>query len=296
MMKKYFVGFLEQFSYPEDAQAVLMDAFAAICKEAIYDEFLSLLKNYEDDMQYDFKIMLERMKGISVKAGIHEYTGYVIFLIGLSKALQQYYKEAGLDEDMWFATMSDLKWKLMECKEVYDIWGTFVPWWYDRFFNMERFCFGKLQFELNRFDREYKKEGISLKVGSPVLNVHIPRTGERLDRESMLHAYKLGSEFFKSAFAGEPIVFVCHSWLLFPRNKEVLSEQSNLYAFMSDYDVFECGEYKDYSQAWRLFDVQYDGDVEHLPQNTSLRRAYAEWIRTGRKMGWGYGVFLHKEN
>ena len=112
----------------------------------------------------------------------------------------------------------------------------------------------------------------------------------------MLRAYKRGSEFFKDAFGDNPMVFVCYSWLLFPRNKEVLSEQSNLYLFMSDYDVYEYGEYKDYSQVWRLFDMQYDGNVEHLPQNTSLRREYAEWIRTGQKMGWGKGVFVYKEN
>ena len=78
------------------------------------------------------------------------------------------------------------------------------------------------------------------------------------------------------------------------RNREVLSEKSNLYAFLGDYDVFEQGEYDDYTQVWRLFDRNFDGCVDHLPQNTSLRCAYADWIRRGEKTGWGYGVFAYK--
>ena len=33
-----------------------------------------------------------------------------------------------------------------------------------------------------------------------------------------------------------------------------------------------------------------------MPQNTSLRRAYADWIRKGEKTGCGYGVYVYKEN
>jgi hypothetical protein len=38
----------------------------------------------------------------------------------------------------------------------------------------------------------------------------------------------------------------------------------------------------------------YKGNVDELPQDTSLRRAYAEWIRNGEPTGWGYGVFVYQ--
>ena len=60
----------------------------------------------------------------------------------------------------------------------------------------------------------------------------------------------------------------------------------------SDYDILKTEEYDDYSEAWRLFDVNYEGDVEKLPQDTSFRRAYAEWIRKGEMMGGAYGVHM----
>ena len=296
MLNSYLKEFLEWFSYPQEAGTMLEPALQNIIdnKEA-YAEFKELIQWYVEDINCDYQSMRARMKEISARAGVQEYVGNTIWIICLSKRMKQYYAENNLPDTMWYDTMYDLKWKTAECKEIYDVWGVFSPEWYDRFFKLERFCFGKLQFELNLFGREYEKNGICLKPDSPVLNVHIPRTGGKLDRESMLDAYQKGSEFFADKFEGHPIVFVCKSWLLYPRNKEVLSESSNLYTFISDFDIIEQGEYPDYSQAWRLFSVQYDGNADHLPQNTSLRRAYADWIRNGEKLGWGFGVFVYRE-
>ena len=296
MYQAYLKDFCEKFSYSEDTCVVLEDALRKYMdNESAYKNFLDIIKCYQEDMKCDFKELRARMKEVSEEAGVQENVGYTVIFICLSKTLMQYYLEAGFDEEFWYITMYDLKWKIEEAYEIYGVWGVYAPEWYDRFYKVERFRFGKLQFELDPFRHTYEKDGISLRPDSPVLNVHIPRTGGKLDRESMLSAYKQAAEFFKDAFGGEPIAFVCKSWLLFPRNKEVLSEKSNLYAFISDFEVIEQGEYPDYSQVWRLFTVQYDGNVDHLPQDTSLRRAYADWIRKGDKLGWGYGVFVYKE-
>jgi hypothetical protein len=256
--------------------------------EGPWQEFTAFQTLYKEDKKCDFKAVRARMINVSSEAGIHEYTGNLLLFMCLSKTLKEYYAEANLPEEMWFAAMNDLKWKLDECKEVQGICGTFVPEWYDRFFKLERFPFGRMQFEIVPFKKEYEKNGLSLKPDSEVINVHIPRTGSRLDRESMLASYKAAAEFFGNS------IFVCHSWLLYPRNKEILSPKSNLYAMISDYDVFEEGEYENHRDVWRLFDKMYKGNVDELPQDTSLRRAYAEWIRNGEPTGWGYGVFVYQ--
>lgn len=294
MIKSYLLDFLEKFSYEEEDKAALVGAYDKIAADKdAYEAFVELLKRYEENMNCDYEAIRESMKEISEKVGVHEYTGQLLLFICLSKKSKEYYKEAGLSDEIWFTTMSDLKYKMVECKEVYKICGTFVAPWFDRFFKLERFGFGKLQFEFIPFGMEYSKGDITLKEDSTVINVHIPRTGGKLDRESKVSAYKMAADFFKDKLDGKPIVFVCWSWLLFPRNKEVLSETSNLYAFISDFDVFYQEEYPDYSEVWRLFDVNYDGNVDHLPQNTSLRRAYADWIRKGEKTGFGYGVYVY---
>ncbi len=297
MLKQYLMEFMESFEFSKEDKQVIEKAFDSLeASSEAYQEFLQFLKTYDEDIKCDFTSMRLRMIEVSVKAGIHEYTGFLILFICLSKSLKRYYQEAGYSEEIWFTSMCDLKYKLDECKEVYGIAGTFVPEWYPRFYSLGRFGFGKLQFEIVPFKREYAKNGVVLKPDSRVINVHIPRTGTKLDRDSMKASYKMAAEFYKEILGEEPVVFVCHSWLLYPRNKEVLSEKSNLYAFISDFDIVEVELYEDYKEVWRLFDVQYDGNVDHLPQNTSLRRAYAEWIRKGEKTGCGYGVYVYKED
>ena len=75
----------------------------------------------------------------------------------------------------------------------------------------------------------------------------------------------------------------------------MLSEGANLRHFICDYDLISCGEYKDYSEVWRLFDTMYDGNPDKLPCDTSLRRAYVDIIRRGERTGWGRGIFIYKE-
>ena len=323
-MKQYIYEFLEKFEYPAEAAECVKAAYEAVCgtvgKTACADtaqadarpsaknhveqktgegedtsldtaaEFRQLLSSYEQDMGCDFKHLVARMKLISEASGIHEYTGNLLLFICLSRQLGIYYEESGIDQSIWYTSMMDLRWKNAECHLVHGIWGTFVPSWYTRFFHMTRFGFEKLQFEIVAFGRNYQKGSLILTPDSQVLNVHIPRTGARLDRDSLNRSYKLGREFYEKRLDGKPVVFVCKSWMLYPRNLELLSEHSNLRGFMSDYDIIEHGQYPDYSEVWRLFDTAYTGKLDDLPGNTSLRRGYKSWMERGEKTGWGYGV------
>lgn len=297
MMKAYLCKFLNEFSFLEEACETLMQTYATITADtSLTADWKRLLKRYDEEIECDFTKLLDDMELLCVRADIHKYTGELLLLICLSERLKDYYAEAGLDEEIWHTSMLDLKWKMMECKSVHGVWGTASAAFQSRFFQMKRFGFGKLQFNLQQFDSDYDKNGVKLTPESQVIAVHIPRTGTRLDRETLVKSYAKAAEFYRKIFEGNPIVFVCHSWLLFPKNKEVLSPESNLHFFMRDYDIIGQGEYQDYSQVWRLFDVNYNGDVEQLPQNTSLRRAYADWIRKGEKTGWGYGVYVYKDS
>ena len=94
-------------------------------------------------------------------------------------------------------------------------------------------------------------------------------------------AYVLADEL------GEHVVFACGSWLLFPENKNIASPTSNTYRFLCEYDVVDWG-YNEGQDLWRLFDTT-ETDPEKLPTNTSLRRAYAEHLKNGGKVGWGIG-------
>ena len=78
-------------------------------------------------MQCDFDALLSVIKDISTQVSIHEYSAYLLFLIGLSPILKTYYQAHGLDEKLWKNTVLDWKYKAVECRLVYKVWGTFVP-------------------------------------------------------------------------------------------------------------------------------------------------------------------------
>ena len=82
---------------------------------------------------------------------------------------------------------------------------------------------------------------------------------------------------------------------MFPAVKQMLSPQSNLFAFISDYELIDSGYYDDFfSWAWRLYDTK-EQDIDKLPQNTSLRKKYIDYVKSGKKSGWGYGAFVYSD-
>ena len=131
-----------------------------------------------------------------------------------------------------------------------------------------------------------------LPEGTKALNVHIPRTGTRLLHDEVLASYNKAKEFFAAEFVGGPTVFTCASWLLYPWNMTVLSAGSNLRAFCEDYEIVSSSENTEYKNLWRLFDCEYTGDPDALPQDTSLRRAYAARVKRGEPLGSARGIFF----
>ena len=291
-MREYLQSFLSECEYPAEAITELMSSYGKVISHSKSD-FEALISEYENSYNIDYESAMEKMREISKASGIHEYTGDLILFLAYTRGLKGYYKKQGIADEIYRNTVLDLRYKLDECILVKGVCGSFVAKWFVGFFKLERFALGRLQFEIIDFGAEYERDGLLLKPNSKVLNVHIPRTGTRLDRESVLSSYRLARDFYAPALGDRP-VFVCSSWLLFPRHKELLKPGSNLLSFMDDYDIFASGEYSNYAEIWRLFDTDFDGDVKHLPADSSLRRAYVELISRGEKTGWGRGVFEYK--
>lgn len=212
-----------------------------------------------------------------------------------SRRLREYYLENGYSEALWRHSMLDFKCKLMVCKSVKNIWGMFVSFWYDGWFRMERFGLGRMQFELLDFPFDYyEKDGKVLRKGDKVINVHIAKTGESIAPALLEDAYRQAVEFFKEAFQGKPIPFFCESWLAYPKLDDFLKEGSNIKAFKDRFDIIHVHLYDkgDYREMWRLYDMDYTGDLDDFPGDSSLRRAYKQYLKDGGQVGEGYGVFF----
>ena len=250
---------------------------------ALVDEFIAHPENLDS--------VLERLKALSEQLGENEYTMNMCLLLGACPALRERYAQKGIDEAIFWKSIEDMRWKLRECMDCEEVWGTFVPHWYRGFFEMTRFGLGRFQFEKTDFDADYyEKCGNTLKRGDTVINFHIPSAGPLTD-EKRLDSYKQAYKFFGGK-DGEPMAFVCGSWLLYEGHREFLPENSNILRFMDDFDIIRSADREKFSDGWRVFGKYSNGPVDDLPEDTSIRRAFKQRLQQGKPTGYGYGVFF----
>lgn len=291
-MRTYLKEFMVSYDYPAEAVETLLAAADVLLE---VPRFCVLLDTYEKDRFCDYTGMLAQCKEIAKDTGIHTYTVEFLMFMCFSRKLRQTYLENGYSEALWWQSMLDLKCKMMVCKSVKNIWGMFVAWWYDGFFRMERFGLGRMEFELFPFPLEhYEKDGKVLKKGDTVINCHIAKTGEPLSPELVEDAYRQAAEFYKDSFVGKPIPFFCESWLIYSKMDDLLPERSNIRTFKERFEIIHDHLYDkgDYSEMWRLYDMDYTGNLDDFPGNSTLRRNYKQFLKDGGQVGEGYGVFF----
>ena len=231
---------------------------------------------------------------VAENSSVSPYKAYVLLFLCMAPVLHKQYVKYGISDTIFYDTLCDLRYKLDECRLVHGTYGTFVPKWYKGFFEMRIFALGRLQFEINHTWFDCEVRGKKIPKGTKVLSVHIPRTGTALKHNLVLDSYAQAAEFFKTEFEDE-IIFICNSWLLYPWNRTVYKDGSNLAQFYDDFTIVNSGEYQNYSEVWRLFDCLFDGNVDHLPNDTSLRRSFIERIKSNQPIGHGTGVIVYNK-
>ena len=292
MMREYLCTFLEEYRYPLDATAVLLDAYDRIAANAEAREaWEGALALYEADCCCDSDTLIGKADEAAERVGIHAYTAELLLFLCLSRHLRTLYCERGICLDYYQKSMEDLRYKLDECRLVYGIVGSFVAKWFVGFFRLTRFGIGRLQFEVVPFGSDYEKGSIKLTPTSKALNVHIPRSGEPLTEEACREAYLAAKAFFAEEIGDEPCPFVCHSWLLDPGFEDFLPKNTNTYRFYKSFDIYAVEVDKDRKNLWRLFDTM-EQNPEKLPANTSLRRAFIEHLKKGGTLSVGRGVLF----
>lgn len=291
-MRTYLKTFMESYDYPREATDTLLGAYDVLKDNGA---FRVLLETYEKDRFCDYGAMLKTCEEIAAVVGIHTYTVEFLMFMCFSRRLRETYLEAGFSEALWRQSMLDLKCKMMVCKDVKNIWGMFVAGWYDGFFRMERFGLGRMEFELLEFPLDYyEKDGKCLRKGDTVINCHIARTGEPLSPELVEDAFRQAAEFYQATFAGKPIPFFCESWLIYSKMDDLLPERSNIRSFKERFEIIHDHLYEkgDYSEMWRLYDMDFTGDLNDFPGDSTLRRNYRQFLLDGGQVGEGYGVFF----
>jgi hypothetical protein len=281
---------MEQIGFPEESQEYFKTLYHKVIDNSKYNRQMNeFVDKYMKDETEEAYAGVDRLAG---NLSVHNYSMSMLLLLLCAEPLFQNYQEKEIPETIFWDTMKDLYCKLMECHQVYGIWGTFVRSWYPGFYQMTRFTLGRMQYEYAAFElEEYKLQDYVIKKGDKVINMHIPSSGS-FSREIRFDSYKKAYEFYKNNFGGKPIPMVCDSWLLYPEHMDFLPDYLNIRCFMEDFSYIEGNVKEEFEDAWRVFGKDYKKAPKDLPQDTTLQKAYANHLMKGGKTGSGYGVFL----
>lgn len=281
-----FTDFCNKINFPNEATLFFKDLYKTISKnEATLNKFNKACDIFSFEQ---FDEVKELLNEVSTSVNAHEYSVHMLLLLVKANSVKALYKEKGFSEELYYSTMNDLTYKLIECKNLYGIWGTFVSYWFINFYRLERFAFGRLQYEKLTYNLEKPYKDV-LKKGDSVIYCHIPSSGPLLI-DDVLSSLKQAHAYYQKDF-GKIVPIMCHSWLLYPPHYMLFKEGSNLRKFYDLFEVFDSNEASFAIDGWRIFNTN-DEDLEKLPENTSLQVSFKKYLLDGNKMGAGYGIIL----
>ncbi len=280
---------MTEFDFPQDAVRTLDAAYERLSGDPVTGALLARAEEavYRRD-DPDFPVCLDRL---AEAGGICSYTSDLVLWLLCTRSLRDVYRARGIPEQMWRNVGTDLRCKLMECRTVYGVWGTFTRWFRD-FYLLERFAFRRLEFDVFQWNDGNCRGLVS--DGDTAYSCHIPSSGPLLPELVMQSLREL------HAFAGDGLrngilPVKCCSWLLYPPIVALCPERSNIRRFAELFRITGIVEHKNpYQDFWRIFHLQYTGpeSLEQAPEDTALRRSLKRYLLDGGGIGCGVGYLL----
>ena len=277
-----------------------------ICKnigmyEEATEDLLRVLKacdmsRYEAVFQkmLDRATMYEAAEELHKKVEPEENGGYRCLLLYLAATgyTHERYRELGIGDDVFYNTMDAFREYVNTYKEANGTYGYGITTWPVRHINCVLFQLGRLGFEMYDYDEDVYEDGVCIiRKGDPTVSVHIPANG-KLDHDMVVKAYADARAFFKKFFpAFQPRYFVCVSWLLDTRLREILPEGANILKFQSDFKIYKLYEGADFPLAC-VFGHAYD-DLDRYTPWTTLEKNMIAYLKAGKPLGGGRGYFRY---
>lgn len=293
LSKNYIDNFMAEHNYSQESIDCVDKLFDRISSNSENAKQLNKIYNRYMYPKAHQNGVMDKLKKYAESIGENEFTVALLFWILCSQLLEKRYEKKGIDKQIFFDTMEDIKYKMYECTDCEEVCGVFTGDWHHKFFSMERFALGRFQYELAHLANDYvMPNGRKFKKNSRCLAIHIPSSGVSLTDEVRFDSYKKAFAFLKYYYKTDLMVMKCGSWLLYNRQPEFLPENSNVLKFLSDFDIISNEEHDGFPSGWRLFGGDSDLPFEQLPENFSLRKAYKNWLLKEGKTGGGEGIIV----
>lgn len=196
------------------------------------------------------------------------------------------YSSLGIPEEVFFDTFKDITIWCENYEREYGRIGLGAYEWFHRHIDMSLFRLGRLQFEPMVMECTIGNEIYMIHKGTQVVNIHIPQ-GEALVWSECEKSIQQAKKIW-----GEEIAYVCHSWLLYPNLKEILSEKSNIRAFSEHFSVMQI-DFNEREAEWRIFGKVLK-NISEYPEKTQLQRSAKEYLLSGKCLGNGWSILNTK--
>ena len=291
---KFIQDFMKRYDYPKEAEELFSDILLKLDRDQGFAKKVDECVNTFRCGDGTVGSVLPELSRTAVLKGIKPYSLHFVYLLLLTEDLYKQYKLMGVDDEIYWDTMADLRYKLMECIECKGYPGTFVADWFDGFFRMKRVAYGRFQYEIGEYHgkEHYLKSGRILEDGDIFIGFHIPSSGVPLTDEIRFDSYRRAYKVFAPLFPDGKVLFGCGSWLLYPAHRDFLPSHLNILKFMDDFEMISTNEDRDFHDAWRVFGKDAKLPYDRLPRDTSLKKAYAKRLYEDGRTGGGFGVIL----
>ena len=282
---------MDKISFPEEAKEFFADLYNSV-KSSYEEEFDSFIGAYDEIDKNGFS---KKLQAFAEKAGGSYYSYWMLLLLLVSEEAKKKYEERGVSDEVFFDTFSDLTCKLIECKNVKGVWGTFVHGWYVHFLSCNIIKFGRLEYASGMYARgvPFVVGDVSIPDCSPMYYIHIPSSGEPFTLEERLKSYKMAYDFFTRETGSEYLMCECGSWLLYPEYQKVFPEGSNSGDFYKDFTLHSVTDFPDFDDDWRVFGNTDGKKIDDYPEDTRMRRAFKKHLLNGGKNGYGEGILVY---
>lgn len=187
------------------------------------------------------------------------------------------YQRLGIPDEIYTETMKCFPRFLAEYRQERGALAFDRGWWAYRQTSLQLFRIGALEYEF------------ALLKGVPALALHIP-SDANLSAQEVDRSLVQAEVFFKTCFPDFSFEhYTCDSWLLSPRLRPLLAQNSRILAFQNRFRLLEDRpDDREFIQ-W-LFQAPQDTPPEALPCRTSLQRQVKRLLLQGGSIGCTFGV------
>ena len=235
-----------------------------------------------------FNQLIEKAHQMAKEVELNKYSIELLFVCYCLIRLEKEFEKSNISKALYIDTVSDIKCKIRECQETFNVNGIFVGEWYYHFCKLKILRLGGLEYETKQASHSYQNKGVRVEKGDKILSIHIP-SDITLTHENVIESLKLCYKYY--GFTGK-VPFICDSWLLYPNTIHLFPQKGNIRRFISYFDIVDKKDLEGFVDSYRVFKCFKIADYDLLPTQTTLQRNFLGYLKAGGKTGDGIGFLV----